>query len=128
MGIFVIDKNEAGLYFVLMTGNGEVVGSSDEMSSNEECLRGIEDVKKASAAAIIEDRTEKGCDETKNPKFVIDNAENRRVCWKLQASDGRVILSSKTYLSVKNALKGIASVKRNGPIGTIENLPIPKQK
>jgi uncharacterized protein len=126
MGIYIITKSEAGFHFVLMAGNGQVVGTSEVYNSKEAALGGIEGVKKVAGIAAIEDDTVAGAKEVKNPKFVLKPSANGKVHWNLQAANGQAILTSQSYLSVKNALKGIASVKKNGPIGTLENIQIRK--
>jgi uncharacterized protein YegP (UPF0339 family) len=120
MGIFIINTTEAGFHFILLAGNGQIIGTSQVYSSKDAALGGIEGVKKVAGVAAIEDTTMAGHEVAKNPKFVISPAANGKIHWNLQAPNGQVILSSQQYLSVKNALKGIASVQKNGPIGTLE--------
>lgn len=120
MGIFVVSTNGNGVHFILMVGNGETIGTSEVYNSKEAAKGAIEGIKKTAAGAAVEDETVKGYKVEKNPKFVIYPDAGGKIRWRLQAGNGQIVLASQAYLSVKNALKGIASVKKNAPIGTLE--------
>lgn len=51
-------------------------------------------------------------------KFEIKTGKNGKFSFNLKASNGQVILSSETYDSRKGAEGGIASVRKNAPIGS----------
>jgi Uncharacterized conserved protein len=123
MGIFIIDEFGNGFRFLLMAGNGRVIGTSGVYNNKVAAMVGMEMVKKVIDVAGVEDETIPGFKSMANPKFVIKPDAYGRIRWNLQSFDGQAVLSSQSYLGIKNAKKGILSVQKNGPIGTLEDLP-----
>ena len=46
MGKFVVKETEKSIHFNLVASNGEVIGSSQNYSTKDGCLNGIESVRK----------------------------------------------------------------------------------
>jgi len=123
MGIFIIDEVGNGFRFLLMAGNGRIIGTSGVYNNKVAAMVGMEMVKKVIGVAGVEDETIPEFKTVANPKFVIKPDADGKVSWNLQSFDGQAILSSQSYLGIKNAKKGILSVQKNGPVGTLEDLP-----
>ena len=117
---FVVKKTNTGYNFLLVASNGQPVGSSQVYSSLKSALAGVEAVRKASAANVIEDTTAKEVEEQKNPKFVIylDKAEEFR--FRLQASNGQNVLASEGYTTLAACKNGCASVVKNAAEAEVE--------
>ena len=67
---FVVNKTNTGYNFLLIATNGQPVGHSQVYASLKSAQAGVEAVRKASAANVIEDTTKEGFEEQSNPKFV----------------------------------------------------------
>lgn len=112
MGKFEISKRKSGEFqFNLKAGNGQVILSSEAYTTKENCKNGIESVKKNSQ---IETRFEKL--ESKNGKQYFN----------LKASNGQIIGTSEMYESVASRDNGIASVQKNAPDASVEDLSTDK--
>ena len=56
-GEFVIRRSEDEFYFVLKAGNGEIIATSEQYTSKEAAVNGIESVRRNAAEATIEDES-----------------------------------------------------------------------
>ena len=110
---FVVKKTNTGYNFLLVASNGQPVGSSQVYSSLKSAQAGVESVKKASAANVIEDTTAKEVEEQKNPKFVIYLDKAGEFRFRLQASNGQNVLASEGYTTLAACKNGCASVVKN---------------
>lgn len=120
MGIFTLTSNGSGYQFTLMAGNGEIIGTSQNYSSAVQSESGVKAVMADAPKAEVEDHTLTPVVEKNNPKFLLSVDQAGKFHWDLYGADGKVILISQAYLSIKNAMKGIRSVQKNAPIGTLE--------
>ena len=120
MGKFVVKQTATGIKFDLKAGNGEVIATSEVYSSKAACEKGLESVRKNSAAANIEDQTVEGFTPVKHPKFevYVDKAGEYR--FRLKASNGEIIAVSEGYVATAGCLNGIDSVKKNAPEAPVE--------
>lgn len=120
MGKFVIISGKSGPHFVLKAGNGETIGVSEVYSSQAACENGIESVRKAAAAAKLEDQTVEGYQTETNPKFEIYADKKGEYRFRLKARNGEPILSSEGYKAKAGCLGGVESVRKNAPEASVE--------
>lgn len=113
MGKFVIKKAKKGPMFNLKARNGEIIGTSEVYTSMTACEAGIESVKKAAAAATIEDQTKVAFDKLSNPKFELYKDAKGQFCYRLKARNGEIVLTGESYVSKDGCKNGIRSVIKN---------------
>jgi hypothetical protein len=106
--------SKAGPRFNLLAGNGQVIAVSQNYSSEDTCLNGIESVRQ-SCIGPVEDQTVENFEVLAAPKFEVylDNAGEYR--FRLKAANGQIVASSEGYKSLDSCLNGIKSVKSNAP-------------
>lgn len=108
MGKFVIKKRTNGEFqFDLKASNGQIILTSEGYTTKTACQNGIESVRKN---AVIEGRFESKTSTNDKPYF------------NLKASNGQIIGKSELYNSVASRDNGIASVAKNAPDATVEDL------
>ncbi|MFT0713621.1 YegP family protein [Flagellimonas lutimaris] len=108
MGKFEIKTDKAGKFrFNLKAGNGQVILSSQGYSSKDGCENGIESVKKHSQD---------------DGNFERNTAKDGSPFFNLKASNGQVIGNSEMYSSESAMENGIASVKKNAPGASVEEI------
>ena len=117
---FIVNKTNTGYNFLLIATNGQPVGHSQVYASLKSAQAGIEAVRKASAANVIEDTTKEGFEEQSNPKFVVYTDKKGEFRFSLQARNGEKILASEGYTTLKACLNGCASVVKNAEVATVE--------
>jgi uncharacterized protein len=102
-------KSAAGNQFMfnLKAANGEIILTSESYKAKEGALTGIESVKKNSPH---DEQFERKMSKSSQPFFV------------LKAKNHEVIGKSEMYSSESAMEKGIESVKKNGPIATLNDL------
>lgn len=86
-GKFILKKTVSGAYrFNLLATNGQVIATSENYKSLENCKTGVESVRK-NALAEVEDQTAQGYEAKANPKFEVyrDRAGNTVSALKLWA-------------------------------------------
>lgn len=108
MGKFEIKKDKAGKFrFNLKASNGQIILSSEAYESKSGCQSGIESV-----------RTNTQMDS----RFERKNSRNGEPYFVLKTSNGQVIGPSEMYSGDSAMENGIASVKKNVPDATVEDL------
>ena len=108
MSKFELYKDKAGEFrFRLKAGNGETILSSEGYTTKASCENGIESVRKN---AQDEARFEKLENKAGNPYF------------NLKAGNNQVIGNSESYSSSAARDNGIASVMKNAPDASINDL------
>ena len=108
MGKFEIYKDKREEFrFRLKAGNGQTRLSSEGYSAKSGCNNGIESVKKNASNDARYERLES---KSGSPYF------------NLKSSNGQVIGSSEMYTSTSAMENGIASVKKNAPDASVEDL------
>lgn len=108
MGKFEIYKDKREEFrFRLKAGNGQTILSSEGYSAKSGCNNGIESVKKNASNDARYERLES---KSGSPYF------------NLKSSNGQVIGSSEMYTSTSAMENGIASVKKNAPEASVEDL------
>lgn len=106
MGKFVISTRKNGEFqFNLKADNGQVILTSEGYSSRAGCDNGIESVKKNAAEDSNYDRKK---------------STSGKDYFNLKASNGQVIGTSEMYESAAAMENGIASVKKNAPVASVE--------
>lgn len=113
MGKYVVRKKENGASFNLVAGNGEVIGVSEFYTSENNCLNGIESVRRNAPEANVEDQTIAGYETLKHPKFEIFKDKRGEFRLRLRAKNGEIILASEGYTAKASCKNGIDSVVRN---------------
>jgi len=104
---FDLKQGESGQFmFNLKAGNGEVILTSELYKQKQSAIVGIDSVK---ANAADDTRYERKTAKNGQPFFV------------LTARNGEIIGKSEMYSSVSAMENGIQSVKKNGPVATIED-------
>ena len=108
MGKFDIKKDKAGKFRCnLKAGNHQVILSSQGYKTKSACENGIESVSK----------------NAKDDKmFERKKAKDGSPFFSLKATNGQVIGSSEMYSGTSAMSKGIASIKKNAPKATIQDL------
>ena len=105
---FQIKRAKNGeFHFNLLAGNGEIILSSELYKAKASAKNGIASVKKN---ACVDGRFEKR--QSKNAQFF----------FVLKAANHEVIGKSEMYPAEKSCDNGIASVKKNAPGATLEDL------
>jgi uncharacterized protein len=106
-GTFEIKTTKGGkFHFVLKAGNGQVILSSQQYTSHESAINGVESVKKhAKKDASFERKSDKS-----GAPFFVLNADN-----------GQVIGQSEMYSSNSAMENGIDSVMKNAPAAKLND-------
>ena len=117
---FIVNKTNTGYNFLLIATNGQPVGHSQVYASLKSAQAGVEAVRKASAANVIEDTTKEGYEEQTNPKFVIYVDKAGEFRFSLQARNGEKILASEGYTTLVACKNGCASVVKNAAVADVE--------
>ena len=112
MGRFVLSQVNSGVVFNLKAGNNEIIATSQVYASQENCLKGIESIRKIAPIAKLEDRTDDIVEVT-NPKFEIFKDVKGEFRFRLKARNGEIVASSEGYKKKDSCLKGIESVRKN---------------
>ena len=120
MGKFVFKTVASGYKFDLKAGNGETIATSEVYASDAACKKGIASVQKNAPVAGIEDQTAEGYTPVKHPKFEIYQDKAGEFRFRLKATNGQIIATSKGYKAMANCLNGIGSVKKHAPEAKIE--------
>ena len=120
MGIFTVKETEDPVHFNLAAPNGEVIGSSQNYSTKDGCMNGIESVRKNAEAAKVEDQTVEGFETETNPKFEIYEDKAGEFRFRLKARNGEIILSSEGYKAKASCKNGIESVRKNASEAKVE--------
>ncbi|MER3373008.1 MAG: YegP family protein [Allomuricauda sp.] len=108
MGKFEIKTDKSGKFrFNLKAGNGQVILSSQGYSSKAACENGIESVRTHSQD---------------DGNFERNTAKDGSPYFNLKASNGQVIGNSEMYSSDSAMENGVASVKKNAPGASVEEI------
>jgi len=94
--------------FNLKAANGEIILTSETYTTKAAALNGIESVKKNSALEEQYDRKK--------------SASSAQPYFLLKAKNNEVIGRSETYSSEGAMEKGIESVKKNGPVASLNDI------
>lgn len=110
MSKFEIKLRKNGEFqFNLKASNGQIILSSEGYTTRANCKNGIESVMK------------NGVDDKKYDR---KESTNGKWYFNLKATNGQIIGTSEMYESEAGRENGIASVKKNAPIATIEDLTV----
>ncbi len=120
-GKFVVSITKNDQYrFNLLAANSQVIATSENYSSKDSCLNGIESVKKNAPVANIEDQTVEGAKTETNPKFEIYLDKANEFRFRLKARNGEIIAVSEGYSAKAGCKNGIDSVVKNAPDADIQ--------
>ncbi len=114
MGKFVMKISKAGPRFNLLAGNGQVIAVSQNYSSEDACLAGIESVRQ-SCLGPVEDQTAENFEALACPKFEVYQDKAGEYRFRLKASNGQIVATGEGYKALAGCLSGIESVKSNAP-------------
>ena len=121
MSKFLIRRVSSGYKFDLYAANGQSVASSEVYETRAACRKGIESVRKAAAAAPVEDLTEPShC--VPNPKFQLYQDKSGLFRFRLRSRNGKIIGVSECYQTKAGCENGIRSVRENAPDAELEEL------
>ena len=115
MGKFVVKPTKSGYRFNLVAGNGEIIATSENYSSKDACLGGVESVRNNAPAANLEDQTVEGYEVAKHPKFEVYADKAGEFRFRLKAKNGEIIAVSEGYKAKASCKNGIESVRKNAP-------------
>jgi uncharacterized protein YegP (UPF0339 family) len=108
MGKFEIKKDKSEKFrFNLKTSNGQVILTSEAYNTKAACENGV--------ASVQKNCTSEKC-------YEIKKAKNGKPYFNLKSTNGQVIGSSQMYASTSTMSKGMASVKKNAPKATINEI------
>lgn len=108
MGKFEIKSTSTGkTMFNLKAGNGQVILTSQSYASMDGCKNGIESVRTNSQT---------------DGQFERKTAKDGSPFFTLNATNGQVIGKSEMYNSTAAMENGIASIKKNAPDATVEDI------
>ena len=114
MGKFVMKVSKAGPRFNLLAGNGQVIAVSQNYSSEDACLAGIESVR-TSCLGPVEDQTVENFEVLSCPKFEVYQDKAGEYRFRLKASNGQIVATGESYKALAGCLNGIESIKSNAP-------------
>lgn len=120
MGKFIVKETKTGFVFHLKANNGETIATSEVYSSKENCVNGIESLKKNAPVAPIEDQTVEGYQKLGHPKFEVYEDKMSQYRFRVKASNGQIIAVSEAYIAKASCLHGVETVKNNAPDAPIE--------
>ncbi len=121
MGKFVIKQTKSGGYgFNLKATNGQVIATGQTYRSLLSCKKGIASIQKNASVAPVEDQTVEGFEVLKHPKFEIYTDKAGETRFRLKAANGQIIATGEGYKTKASCLKGVESVKKNAPDGSVE--------
>ncbi len=115
MGKFVVKQTKSGYRFNLVAGNGEIIATSENYSSKDACLSGVESVRTNAPVANLEDQTIEGFEVAKHPKFEVYADKAGEFRFRLKARNGEIIAVSEGYTARAGCKNGIESVRKNAP-------------
>lgn len=115
MGKFVVKQGKSGYRFNLVAGNGEIIATSENYSSKDSCLGGVESVRTNAPVADLEDQTIEGYEQAKHPKFEVYADKAGEFRFRLKAKNGEIIAVSEGYKAKASCKNGIESVRKNAP-------------
>lgn len=116
---FKIRKTRSGYMFNLVASNGEILASSEVYSSLDSCSSGVQSVQK-NALTHVEDQTEPGYQQVKNPKYEIYTDKVGEYRFRLKLSNGQIIAVSEGYKSKETCLRTIDRIKESVESSDIE--------
>jgi len=120
MGKFMIRKTKTGFTFYLNASNTQTICVSQVYATLSSCKNGIESLRK-NCNANIEDQTLQKPEPLKNPKYEIYLDKAGMYRFRLNASNGEIIVIAEAGYASKPACKnGIASIAKNAPDAAVE--------
>ncbi len=105
--MFELKKSGDKYHFVLKSGNGQVILSSQMYASKSGAMNGIASVQKNCAD---------------DSAFEKKTAKNGKFHFNLKSSNGQIVGSSQMYAAEAGMNNGIASVKKNAPGAEIKEV------
>ena len=118
MGKFVVYTTDTGVHFNLKAANGEVICTSESYTTRQNCLEGIESVRR-NAGVHIEDLTKDIEEPLCHPKYELYLDKKGEFRFRLKARNGEIIAAGEGYTTKQNCLNGIKSIRRNAPTAEI---------
>ncbi len=114
MGKFIVKPTKNGFRFNLLATNGQVIAVSEDYSSEDACLSGIESVR-SSCLGPVEDQTVENFEVLSHPKFEVYQDKAGEFRFRLKARNGQIVATGESYKQLTGCLNGVDSIKRNAP-------------
>ncbi|MDD5800785.1 MAG: YegP family protein [Coriobacteriales bacterium] len=111
MGQYVINEKDGRYLFNLCSSNGHILGQSLVFPSREECLDGIEAVRKDAPSAAVEDSTVDAFKREPAPKFRIYETLSGNYFFRFFTKDNGDILQSHSYPQKDSLLRRIERMR-----------------
>ncbi len=119
MGKFIVKTTETGVKFDLLGADGAVLLTSEVYSGDRACMGGLESVKK-SCTGGVEDQTVEGFEALSHPKFEVYVDQGSKFRFRLKATNGQIVASSKPFADKAACLACAAAVKAEAPDAPVE--------
>jgi uncharacterized protein YegP (UPF0339 family) len=114
MGQYVVNENDGKYLFNLCGSNGHVIATSMVFASKEDCLTGIDQIRKTAADAAIEDTTVDGTMHVPAPKYRIFQTLSGNYFFRFYPDDGGDIAQSHSYPLKDSLLRRIDRMREAG--------------
>jgi uncharacterized protein YegP (UPF0339 family) len=103
------ESSDGRYYFVLVAGNGQIIGISQMYTTAASAKAGI-----TATMKVVTATANQPLPATSGTRFESFKGLDGRYYFHLRAANGQIILQSQGYASAASASSGIASVKTNG--------------
>jgi hypothetical protein len=103
------EASDGSRYFVLVAGNGAIIGVSQMYSTASNAERGALAVQKVVANIVSSGAAAQG-----DTRFETFKGLDSKYYFHLKANNGQIVLQSQAYTTKASATNGVASVKTNG--------------
>ncbi|MBQ5328975.1 MAG: YegP family protein [Oscillospiraceae bacterium] len=118
-GVYKIIKTTAGYKFVLVSNIGEVLSTSEVYSTLESCINGIKSLQKH-GHADIEDQSSENYNNIVNPKYEMYVDKEGLFRFRLKASNGLILSTSKGYFKKDECLGAIQKMRESVNTNDVE--------
>lgn len=103
------ESSDGRFYFVLVAGNGQIIGVSQMYTTAASAKTGI-----TATMRVVTATANQPLPATSGTRFETFKGLDRKFYFHLRASNGQIILQSQGYATLSSANGGVASVKTNG--------------
>ena len=103
------EASDGAWYFVVLAGNGQIIGASEMYVSQSNATRGM-----TSTANVVRSTLEQMPAVTGNARFETFRGLDSKYYFHVRALNGEIVIQSQGYTTRASALNGAASVQTNG--------------
>lgn len=111
MGQYVLNENEGKYLFNLCASNGHIVATSMVFPSKDDCLDGIERIRRTAKDAAVEDTTAPDWQSVPAPKYRIFQTLSGNYFFRFYPADGNDIAQSHSYPHKDSLLRRIERMR-----------------